>query len=305
LDCHPVIAAPRASVIVPTYNRRDSLARLIHSLEISMRSSAIAAEVLVVDNASTDDTSAWLLGKSREWPALCCFKEKRRGKNYALNQAIRHARGDILCFMDDDIVLARDWLAAAISAFERTGFDALQPRVLPGVDAESRPAEREILYQYNIPVVDFGDAERAIRGLTGVFMLIKRPVIEAVGGFDEALPASGYHGDTDLSQRIKGAGYSIGYTPRIVAFHELDPGRYGAGYARRSQYRKGLSKSLRGRDSIFARVMPNLTVNLMRYFWYRLTRRREKIYRTEKRIMKDWGYLNGRLQRQFGKDPWT
>jgi hypothetical protein len=90
-----------------------------------------------------------------------------------------------------------------------------------------------------------------------------------------------------------------------VAFHELDPSRYGPGYARRSQYRKGLSKSRRVRDSILARVMPNLTVNLVRYLWYWLTRRREKIYRTEKRIMKDWGYLNGRLQRQFGKDPWT
>ncbi|HEU4771935.1 MAG TPA: glycosyltransferase family 2 protein, partial [Candidatus Udaeobacter sp.] len=207
--------------------------------------------------------------------------------------------------MDDDIVLAPDWLGAAVSEFEGTQFDALQPRVLPGVDPDNRPADSEILYQYNIPMVDLGDTRRPIRGLTGVFMLIQRRVIEKTGTFDEALPASGYHGDTDLSQRIRKAGFSIGYTPRVVGFHELNPNRYGLGYARISQYRKGVSRSLRGDESMFGRILPNLAANLFRYSWYRVTRRCEKIYKTEKRIMKSWGYISGRLQRRFGINPWA
>ena len=207
--------------------------------------------------------------------------------------------------MDDDIVLAPDWLEAAVSEFERTQFDALQPRVLPGVDPDNRPAEREILYQYNIPVIDLGDAARAIRGLTGVFMLIQRRVIEKAGVFDEALPASGYHGDTDLSQRIRKAGFSMGYTPRVVGFHELDPSRYGLGYARVSQYRKGVSRSLHGDSSMFGSILPNLVANLLRYSWYRATNKYEKIYKTEKRIMKSWGYISGRLRRRFGRNPWV
>ncbi len=304
MDRDQIITAPRVSVIIPTYNRRDSLERLIQSLKLSMQDRSIPVEVIVVDNASTDDTTLWLAAQSREWPILRCLREGRQGKNFALNKAIHESRGDILCFMDDDIVLASNWLEATVGEFARTQYDALQPRVLPGVDPDSQPAQKEILYQYNIPVVDFGDAARAIKGLTGVFMLIKRQVLEKVGGFDEALPASGYHGDTDLSRRIKGAGFSIGYTPRVVGFHELNPSRYGSGYARRSQYRKGLSRSLSTNDSIFARIMTNLAPNLLRYFWYKMMGRREKVYKTEKRIMKEWGYINGRFQRRFGKDPW-
>ena len=293
------------SVIIATRNRCDSLGRLLQSLQETRNASGISYEVLVVDNASTDETAKNLELVSRKWPLLHPFYEGRQGKNFALNTGIREATGEVLCFMDDDIVLDPGWLEEFVRDYQTSGYDALQPRVLPGKDPSGKSAATEYLYRYNIPVIDYGDSMRDVRGLTGVIMSFRRKVLEKIDGFDERLPASGYEGDTDLSRRIRGAGFSIGYTPHVVAYHELDPSRYGIGYARRSQYRKGLSRSLYSSDSIMLNVIPNLLVNLLRVLIYQAIRRADKVYKTEKRILKYWGYLVGKVQIALGKEPWV
>lgn len=299
------IETPKVSVVIPTRNRSDSLVRLLQSLRHSRRLDGILLEVIVVDNGSTDGTARVLQEAGASWPLLRVLYEGRAGKNFALNMGMRQTKGGILCLMDDDIVLDPGWLQALVVDYQESGYDALQPRVLPGTGPCGEPAQASRLYEYNIPVIDYGDSLKELRGLTGVIMSFRRDVMEKAGLFDERLPASGYHGDTDLSRRIREAGFSIGYTPHVVAYHELNPNRYGAAYARLSQYRKGLSRSLYGRDSIFFDVLPNLLANLIRYLAYGVTGRRQKVYKTEKRIMKYWGYLAGRIQRRRGKEPWV
>jgi glycosyltransferase involved in cell wall biosynthesis len=296
---------PQLSVIIATYNRRASLGRLLQSLQNTRLGNGNTFEVLVVDNASTDETARYLEEESRRWPSLRSLHEGTKGKNFALNRGIREARGEFLCFMDDDILLDQDWLENLVQDYQTSGYDALQPRVLPGKDPSGQSASPEKLYWYNIPIIDYGNALRDVRGLTGVIMSVRRRVVDKAGVFDERLPASGYEGDTELSRRIRAAGFSIGYTPHVIAYHELDPKRYGNGYARLSQYRKGLSRSLYRSDSIMLNVIPNLLVNLLRYLIYKCFIRTEKVYRTEKRIMKYWGYLVGRIQRGMGKEPWV
>lgn len=296
---------PKVSVIVATRNRLDSLRRLLRSLRETRDLDKIPLEVLVVDNASTDGTAGCLEEAVQQWPVVGALFEGRAGKNFALNVGIREARGEILCFMDDDIVLDPGWLGELVKGYQTSRYDALQPRVLPGTDPSGKPAETGRLYQYNVPVIDYGDSVKEIRGLTGVIMSCRRELLDKAGVFDERLPASGYHGDTDLSRRIRAAGFSIGYTPHVIAYHELNPSRVGVFYARLSQYRKGLSRSLYGRDSMFFDVIPNLGANLIRYLLYVLLRRKEKIYKTEKRIMKYWGYVVGRIWRRMGREPWV
>lgn len=299
------VCNPSVSVIVATRNRFASLKRLIASLRKSQHRKDLTLEVVVINNASTDETKTYIEALAEEWPVLRPIEEPRPGKNFALNRGLREARGEILCLMDDDIVLKTDWLEMLLRDYETTRYDALQPRVLPGTDPHGRGADPERLYEYNIPVIDYGDRLMDLRGLTGVIMSFRRHVLQKVEGFDERLPASAYEGDTDISRRIREAGFSIGYTPHVVAYHELDPKRYGIGYARLSQYRKGLSRSLYHSDAVVLNVLPNLTAGLFRYVVYYLLGRGEKLYKTEKRIMKYWGYLVGVIQRKMGREPWV
>ena len=288
------------SVIVPTFNRASSVQRLLASLNACVNS--ITAELLIVDNGSTDNTASVLAQATRECTkfSLRILREERRGKANALNRGLRSAQGKIFLIVDDDVVVHPQCLIQHAESYRVTFFDAMQGRVLPGVDVDGKTADPKRLREYNIPIIDYGGEVREIRGLTGTNMSLKRAVFDKVGEFDTRLGpgAAGFSEDTEYSIRIRKAGFKIGYTPHAVVYHELSPARYGREYNRTVEYRKGLSRSVYRNDSIFLRVLPDLAVNCVRYGVYRLLGKTQKAYKTEGRIMKCWGYLSGKVRRR-------
>jgi GT2 family glycosyltransferase len=296
----------KISVIVPTYNRAQSLGRLIQSLDALNRGDLTEMEVLVVDNGSTDDTAKLLqreLARAHGFE-LKVFNERQSGKASALNLGLASAKGEIFLILDDDVVADHDCLIRHAEAHKSTDFDAVQGKILPGRDHDGRPADLARIREYNIPHIDYGDELRDIRGLTGTNMSFKRKVFADVGLFDARLGpgAAGFSEDTEYSMRIRNAGFKIGYTPHAIVYHELNPARYGREYNRMVEYRKGLSRSIYRQDSIFFRVLPNLVANCVRYGFYRLSGKTQKAYKTEGRIMKCWGYLAGKAHRVNSTD---
>jgi glycosyltransferase involved in cell wall biosynthesis len=286
---------------VPTFNRAASLRRLIASFD-ALSCNSINAEILIVDNGSTDNTPGLLAqaaGESSKF-SLKVLCEGRRGKSNALNRGLSSAQGKIVVIVDDDVVVHPQWLVKHAESYRVTSFDAMQGRVLPGVDLDGRPANPNKLREYNIPIIDYGEEIRECRGLTGSNMSFKREVFAKVGGFDTRLGpgAAGFSEDTQYSIRIRQAGFKIGYTPHAVVYHELSPTRYGREYNRRVEYRKGVSRSVYRTDSILFKVLPNLAANCVRYGVYRFLGKTQKAYKTEGRIMKGWGYLTGKIRRR-------
>lgn len=288
------------SVIVPTRNRAASLQRFLLGLQNISIPNNVKLEVLIVDNDSSDETAAILReAESRRWIVRRLF-ETQRGQSAAINRGLKECQGDLICLMDDDVVIDEQWIHNIIRSYEETDFDAIQGRVLPGVDPFGNPADPASLYQYNIPVIDHGDEFLQIRGLTGAHMTFKRKVFKQVGFFDVRLGpgAAGFSGDTEFSARIRKAGFTIGYTPHAIVRHELDPSRYGRRYNRLVEYRKGMSRGIYRRDSIALKVTPNLILNCVRYCVYAIVRDKKRIYKTEGRIMKCLGYLMAKLPRK-------
>ncbi|MBM4260380.1 MAG: glycosyltransferase family 2 protein [Deltaproteobacteria bacterium] len=290
----------RLSILIPSYNRRASLVRLLESLVSGERMNFEEIEILVLDNGSTDGTAStieqWRAGKRHL--ALRYLEERRKGKAHALNLGLREAHGAVIMILDDDVVAAPDCLAKHLEAHRTTVFDALQGKILPGRDAAGNSAEMSRLAEYNIPHIDYGHEIHPLRGLTGTNMSFKRGVFENVGFFDTRLGpgAAGFSEDTEYSMRIRKAGFKIGYTPHAVVYHELNPNRYGRAYNRMVEYRKGLSRSIYRHDSIAFRVLPNLFANCARYGLYRLLGKTQKAYKTEGRIAKCCGYLMGKIR---------
>ena len=286
------------AVIVPTYNRAGSLKRLLKSFDALEIPNSIPVEVLIVDNNSTDGTTTLLAEeetKARNF-SLRVLHEPQRGKASALNSGLKLAGGELLVIVDDDVVVHPQWLAKHLECHELMSFDAVQGRVLPGVDPEGRPADTRRLREYNIPIIDYGDEFCGVRGMTGTNMSFKRQVFEKIGFFDPRLGpgAAGFSEDTEYSRRIREGGFKIGYSPHAIVYHELDPARYGRDYNRMVEYRKGLSRSLYRNDSILFNVLPNLFANCVRYGIYKAVGKTQKAYKTEGRIMKNWGYLAGK-----------
>jgi GT2 family glycosyltransferase len=130
-------------------------------------------------------------------------------------------------------------------------------------------------------------------------MSFKREVVERVGLFDVRLGpgASGFSEDTEFSVRVRKAGFRIGYTPHAVAYHELNPARYGRAYDREAEFRKGLSRSIYRGDSVVFKIIPNLIANYLRLMIYRWIGSWHKAHKTEGRVYKHLGYLAGKIRR--------
>ena len=107
-----VIAAPEASgvaavsVILCTHDRPDDLAAHLPSVVASARSSALNVEIVVVDNAPSDDRTESFVRST----ACVYVKEPRQGLGRARNAGVESARGQVLLFVDDDVEVPENWV---------------------------------------------------------------------------------------------------------------------------------------------------------------------------------------------------
>jgi len=108
----------RATVAIVTRNRAAALDRALHAHAQLEVPAGLAWEVVVVDNASTDDTPAVLDRHAGRLP-LRRFVEREPGVSAGRNRAVAEARGEYLLWIDDDAVPERGWLAAYAAAFTR------------------------------------------------------------------------------------------------------------------------------------------------------------------------------------------
>jgi glycosyltransferase involved in cell wall biosynthesis len=106
------------SVLIPTRNRARVLQSTLEAM-CGVRRADVRAELVVVDNGSTDDTSNVCRAFRSKLP-LTYLREPRAGKCHALNRALREARlGDIVVFTDDDVTPDEDWLESIVSTSSR------------------------------------------------------------------------------------------------------------------------------------------------------------------------------------------
>src|SRR5712692_10838040 len=130
----------KISVIVCTFNRCATLAKALESLAASTLERSVDWEVLVVDNNSSDQTREVVEHFRNHDPSRFTYLfEPQPGKSHALNAAIRHAKGEILAFMDDDVTVEPNWLqnlTAALHTGEWAGARSEERRV--GKECRSR-----------------------------------------------------------------------------------------------------------------------------------------------------------------------
>ncbi len=98
------------TVLFATHNGAGTLPRVLEAYQ-RLVPPAGGWRIVLVDNASTDDTPAILQDFSRHLPLLA-MRTERRGKNVALNHGLEHVDGDLVVLTDDDAIPHTDWLVA-------------------------------------------------------------------------------------------------------------------------------------------------------------------------------------------------
>ncbi len=104
----------KVSVVIPAYNEEGYIGRCLKAALREIQSSGIDAEVIVVDNASTDETASVV-------SAFGCVKlvhEPRRGLSWARQRGYTASRGELIANLDADCIMPRGWLTKAVKAFD-------------------------------------------------------------------------------------------------------------------------------------------------------------------------------------------
>lgn len=213
----------RVSLLVSSRNRASLLPPFLSRLDTAVEQEP-RAEALLVENGSSDSTAEILQKWAGKHPRRRCFSAPIPGKSRALNAAAVLARGSILAFTDDDVILPPHWLRVVATFFDRRPeFAALTgPIQLPQESGpwHSIPPLRNV-WALVLPLVDHGSECTEVRSFYGANYAVRRGVFHEVGGLCELLGpgASGFYDDTDLAWRLRRRNHRIGYHPDAVVYH--------------------------------------------------------------------------------------
>jgi len=197
---------PAVSVISPAFNVERTVGDTVRSL-LSQDYPADRLQIIVVDNASTDNTATILAPCAHR---ITVIREPRRGRAQARNAGLRIARNPVVAFIDADCTAAPDWLSHLVPRLEDPSVGVAGGKILA-----ARPCNA---------IEEFGewlhDHARSIETFKPPYAITpnwasRREVLEQLGGFDEQLRRTE---DADLSYRMLEAGYRIVYEERAVVY---------------------------------------------------------------------------------------
>ena len=208
----------KVSAIIPSWNRADLVRNILPNLFSQTRP---PNQILVIDNGSTDDTAT----VAREMGAEVVRLETNRGFAAAVNEGVRRAAGEWLLILNNDVVLARDWLEVLLEGVQLEGVwfgagklvDHRDSTIIDGTwDLVSRAAYAWRC-GYGRPDAPIWSVRKRISFAPMTAAIFHRSVFEQIGFLETRFES--YYEDVDFGVRCAIAGLAGVYEPRAVARH--------------------------------------------------------------------------------------
>lgn len=228
------------TVSVPTHNNSSMLRAALESLLAQDTSKGFSFEIIVIDDGSTDDTSG--IAKELESVAGVAFRyswQAGGGVAKARNRSVELAKGTWVAFFDDDQVADPSWLQELLATAVSYDADCVGGNrdlvAQAGAPIPRNHAIRTLLgeesYDGEFQVTSFRDLPG-----TGA-CLVKKSVLQALGGFDEAMLCGG--SDFDFFRKALAFGHRVFRNARALVHHVIPAYRLRPDYLRRVSYRTG------------------------------------------------------------------
>ncbi|MEM3434253.1 MAG: glycosyltransferase [Candidatus Methanomethyliaceae archaeon] len=297
------------SVVICTFNRAYLLDRALASL--SAQSARGQFEVIVVNNNSTDETPEIV----HRWMSsidINLVDESSQGLSYARNRGIREAKGEIIAFIDDDVVVIPNWASSILEIFQQLPeVDCLTGPVEPDWEQGEAPRWMNDELLFSVGVGNYGDKPKFLVGKEypiGANMAFRRTVFARVGCFNTLLGRVGTtllsYEDVEFVDRLRRMGGSVLYHPAVCARHFVPKTRTTQEYVLNRRRWDGRSAALwewlRGgkwlllRNALL-RILFIIPINTMGWVWASLVSNCDQRFIHICRLLKAMAYLHQAL----------
>ena len=212
------------SIIICTCNRAAHLRQTLAIMGQVRIPAGQAVELVVVDNASTDDTAAVVRDAALANMPVKYLYVSQAGKSNALNVALAQCQSEYLLFTDDDVAVPSDWVEQMVAPLAQGDADAVVGRVKLAPNL-MRPW-LSAWHQVFLAAVD-GQLYDSV-GLVGANMAFRRAVLERVPAFDPELgpgPSGAANEESLFGRQLREAGFKLGRVENATVTHHLEESR--------------------------------------------------------------------------------
>lgn len=255
--CEPLLI----SIIIPTRNRCICVEKLLKSIS-AQEADPNLWEVIVIDNGSTDNTQKVCENCGKRIKNFKYIYDDRPGLHIGRNRGMVESSGEVIAYLDDDVILFHEWLKTAIEVFNDKDTMAANGCAIPG-NLRSLPdyVRREKIRINGFEVIQSISCfwERNISEemrnsrlqvpylLFGCNVLYRREILEKCKGFHpDGMPWDmiAYRGDgeTPVAVCLQNIGAKIIYNSQLSVYHMIDKKRLTRESIRKNHYRTGVSE---------------------------------------------------------------
>ncbi|MGI9667513.1 MAG: glycosyltransferase family 2 protein [Acidimicrobiia bacterium] len=213
----------QVGLIIVAYNDAPSLERCI----TSVRATGFNGTTVIVDNASTDSTGDVAERLASSTPGVVFVRSKRNlGYAGGFNVGAEALSEPIIAVMGADCVLEGDWMSVCAEAIASEPSVAASSPTVALADGSGLNAEGLSLHKAGFgfnrnlgkPISTAATVSAKVDGIQGSAFVIKRSVLEAIGGWSEA--GFLYHEDVELSWAVAAAGFDVWHVPTPFLVHD-------------------------------------------------------------------------------------
>jgi len=258
-----------------THNHAERLAKTLTGLK-RLRHPAASWEILIINNASTDDTASVL--ERSDWRPegipVRVVVESQLGIANARNRAMQEASGEYVLFIDDDETPDENWLVEYEKAIGEDQPDALGGNISILFEGAERPAWLQDELLGFIGALSYGADTRFLTALSTPTFTgnsgFKKTSVMQIGGFDSSLGRRGHVNsggeDTDLYRRLINAGMRVRWLEKAVIYHRIEAPKLDKRYFLDLHLRQGRMEGKRKRGTANRLPPPYLFSQLLRAF---------------------------------------
>ncbi|MBY0245275.1 MAG: glycosyltransferase family 2 protein [Sphingobacteriaceae bacterium] len=250
------------SIIIPNYNGKHLLEKYLPFVFEAVKFSNIDFELIVIDDASKDESVSFLQNKYPEIKLI--VNSMNRGFSYTCNRGIEVAKNDLIFLLNSDVELTPNYFEHQWQYFDKEDTFGVMGRIMNVDRLRIEDAARLLLYKgFRIKVnkfyynLDLQDTTTYTAYLSGANALVCAKKVKELGGFDEIYsPFSGE--DVDLSLRAWQLGWKCYFDYSSVCYHQVSA-------STKTQIKNNFIKRIYYRNRI---VLLSIHLNGLRLFFY-------------------------------------